>query len=202
MHRTSKGGTYRLDRRFPGVGRIAVASGATTRDEFRNRNAMLTRLYNKGRLDLLTEIRAGRLTVTEVYAADRNDNLDRLTGDRAVLVRPLWKAVEGWNEHSAKAQGTRRRYETSFDALKATAVLGDGATIEDLGGVDWRQLEAAWKGGAADWNHLRRAVSRFLSMQLGDVYHPVPPARRSKVSRNGRNARECRTCRPPCSGQS
>jgi len=34
MHRTSQNGSYRLDRVFPGVGRIAVASGATTKEEY------------------------------------------------------------------------------------------------------------------------------------------------------------------------
>jgi hypothetical protein len=52
-HRTSKHGTYRIDRRFPEIGRLAMASGATTKTGFRERNALLTRLRNRGRLDLL-----------------------------------------------------------------------------------------------------------------------------------------------------
>src|SRR5438093_6474787 len=84
-HRTSKHGTFRLDRRFPGVGRVAVASGATTATEFHKRDALLTRLYDQGRLDLLRAIQAGTLNVTEVYAADRSGQLDTLTGDRALL---------------------------------------------------------------------------------------------------------------------
>jgi hypothetical protein len=96
MHRTSSNGTYRLDRVFPGVGRIAVASGATTATEFHKRDALLTRLYDQGRLELLRAIRTGLYTPTEVYAADREKRLDHLTGDRAVLERPLWETVEGW----------------------------------------------------------------------------------------------------------
>ena len=80
MHRTSINGSYRLDRVFPGVGRIAVASGATTREEFKKRNALLTRLYDQGRLDLLRAIAAHTYTVTEVYAADREGRLDGLSG--------------------------------------------------------------------------------------------------------------------------
>src|SRR6184192_3733330 len=100
-HRTSKHGTFRLDRRFPGVGRLAVASGATTATEFRKRNALLTRLYDQGRLNLLQSIRAGTLTMTEVYAAARADQLDSLTGDRGRLAASLWDAVAAWTPTSA-----------------------------------------------------------------------------------------------------
>ncbi len=62
-HRQSPHGTFRLDRRFKGVGRINLASGATTATEFRKRDALLTRLYDQGRLDLLNAIRTGTLTV-------------------------------------------------------------------------------------------------------------------------------------------
>lgn len=133
MHRTSQNGSYRLDRVFPGVGRIAVASGATTKEEYKKRNAMLTRLYDQGRLDLLRAIHSGKYTVTEVYAADRESRLSQLTRDRAILVRPLWGAVESWIgrplwvEAAEKRDGaeqltpTRRRYAVSFKALKGRA---------------------------------------------------------------------------------
>lgn len=172
-HRTSKNGSFRLDRRFPGVGRLAVASGATTATEFRKRDALLTRLYDQGRLDLLQAIRSGKLSVTEVYAADRMAQLDSLTGDRALLSANLWQAVKNWAPTSAPAKQTRRRYATSFVTFERSGVLKTTATVGDLSSVDWRALGATWKGGPSDWNHLRRAVSRFLSLYLGDVHHPL-----------------------------
>ncbi len=141
-HRTSKHGTFRLDRRFPGVGRVAVASGATTATEFHKRDALLTRLYDQGRLDLLRAIHAGTLNVTEVYAADRSGQIDTLTGDRALLGANLWDAVKGWTPTSAAAKQTRRRYATSFATLERSGVLKSGATVGDLAGVDWRALGA------------------------------------------------------------
>src|SRR5262245_91933 len=173
MHKTSKGGSYRLDRVFAGVGRIAMASGCATAAEYHKRNDMLSRLHEKARLDLLTALRDGALGLTELYVAYRDDKLDSLTGDQAKLNANLWKAVESWVPTSAKAPATRRRYETSFAALKRCSVLPEGATVASLESVDWRALEIAWKGSAADWNHLRRAVSHFLALYLGDVYHPV-----------------------------
>lgn len=185
-HRTSPGGTFRLDRVFPGLGRIAVASGATTATEFKKRDALLTRLYDQGRLDLLRAIKAHSYTVTEVYAADREGRLDHLTGERAVLTRPLWSTVESWvgyplwtetADSKPKASETpksptRRRYGVSFKALKARASLSDSATIEDLGTVDWKALKASWPKSDGDWFHVRAAVSKFLTDQLGDVHHP------------------------------
>lgn len=185
MHRTSPNGSYRLDRVFPGIGGLAVASGATTREEFKKRNALLTRLYDQGRLDLLRAIQARTYTVTEVYAADREGRLDRLSGERAILSRPLWKAVETWvgrplwGEAAAQWEGaepgpTRRRYAVSFKALRARGDLPEHVTvtIEGLGTVDWRALKARWPKSDGDWFHLRAAVSHFLADQLGDVHHP------------------------------
>jgi hypothetical protein len=164
MHRTSKGGTYRLDRVFPGVGRIVRASGATTKGEFQKRNDLLTRLYEKGRLDLLTAIRDGAYSVTEVYAADREDNLARLTGSAAILRRPLWATVETWVGPTPGP--TRKRYAVSFAKLEQH--LPAAATVGDLGKVEWEALSKVWGGSGSDWNHLRRAVSHFLACQLGN----------------------------------
>lgn len=174
MHRTSEGGTYRLDRVFPGVGRLAVASGATTTGEFRKRNDLLTRLYEKGRLDLLTAIRDGSYSVTEVYAADRDNELARLTGDAAVLTRPLFATVDDWIGTTPGV--TERRYKTSFAKLRKH--LPADATVGALASVEWERLSKTWGGSGSDWNHLRRAVSHFLAHQLGNgsakkgVHHP------------------------------
>lgn len=170
MHRTSAGGTYRLDRRFPGVGRIAVASGAHTAAEFAKRNALLTRLYDQGRLDLLRAIQAGTLTVTVVYAADRARQLDSLIGERAALGRPFWSAVHGWL--ATRPGPTGRRYAVSFAAVERARVLAPTAAVEALARVDWPALRAAWAPSPASWNHLRRALSAFLTTHLGDKLHP------------------------------
>ena len=64
-------------------------------------------------------------------------------------------------------------YKTAFTQLRAKTDLSDSATIADLTRVDWVALEQGWGGSAADWNHLRAAVSKFLSDTLGDIHHPV-----------------------------
>lgn len=184
MHRTSEGGTYRIDRRFKGVGRIARASGATTRTEFRKRDAFLTWLHEKGRHDVLQTIKDGKYTVTEVYAASREDRLEELmqpTTEKAILGRPLWDAVEAWldypvwadeDEDYERPDPTHRRYGVSFKALKSYGPLDKGATVEDLDGTDWKRLKADWPNSDTDWFHLRAAVSKFLTDQFEDVHHP------------------------------
>ncbi|HEX4560513.1 MAG TPA: tyrosine-type recombinase/integrase [Gemmatimonadales bacterium] len=170
-HRVSARGSFRIDRVFPGIGRVAVASGAKTVTEFRKRNDLVTRLAERGRLDLLRALRDGRIGLSELYAADRENRLGFITGD-IILVRPLWEAVPAWVPESARAPETRRRYQVSFGALERSNILKPQAKIGDLEHVDWHKLERNWSGSAADWNHLRRAISRFLSMILGDVHHP------------------------------
>lgn len=183
MHRTSAGGTYRLDRVFRGVGRIAVASGATTAKDFHARNDLLSRLYRAGRFDLLTAIQGGQLTITEVLAADRTDTLDTLTGERSLLAQPLWAAVETWlgrplwGDAAEQYEGpalkpTARRYAVSFQSLRKLADIPAGSTVEALSGINWRALRPSWAPSAASWNHLRRAVLTFLTAHLGDVDHP------------------------------
>ncbi|NIM48002.1 MAG: hypothetical protein GTO22_01860 [Gemmatimonadales bacterium] len=177
-HKTSKHGSYRLDRRFPGVGRIALASGATTRRGLKARNDLLTRLYDKGRLDLLRAIRDGQVTVTEVLDADRRDDLKALTDNRKALSLNLWDAVgslkpaKGWLPNSAPALPSRVRYESSFKRLRKIGPLTDPATVGDLADIDWRALMATWGQSGSDWNHARRAVSKFVSDVLEDVHHP------------------------------
>ena len=44
LHRISRGGSYRLDRTFPGLDRIALASGTWNKELFGAYNRMLTAL--------------------------------------------------------------------------------------------------------------------------------------------------------------
>ena len=170
-HRISKTGSFRIDRRFRGVGRIALASGTTERKMFRKLNTMLSELYEDGHLDILSTIKHQNLSLQEVYQARRTGRLPYLASE-LVLQRNLWSVVRDWCPRSALSDGTRKRYAVSFRALKRSGVLVPSATVGDLRSVDWNGVRCRWGGGSADWNRLRSAVSRFLTMVLGDKYHP------------------------------
>ena len=102
----------RLDRVFPGVGRINIVSGATTAAEHRRRDALLTELYDRGQLEILRAIRSHQLSVAEVYSAQRAGRLG-FTLASVALRRSLWEAVgldaesketgSGWLPSSGRA---------------------------------------------------------------------------------------------------
>ena len=172
--RTSAGGSYRLAWQRREIGRITVSSGARTIAGWRAAMALCDRLYERNELDLLRAMQAGQVTVKDVLAAEkakafgRGDALHILT-----LRRPLMPAVRAWlTAAPATKAWTYGRYETSWNKLERVAGFGASATVADLKGVDWPALRSKFDS-AADWNHMRRAVSRFLTASLGNPYHPV-----------------------------
>jgi hypothetical protein len=61
----------------------------------------------------LRAIQAGTYTITEVYAADREGRLDALTGERAIVNRPLWsdgRELRGPSALERARQEGRRRF--------------------------------------------------------------------------------------------
>ncbi len=178
-HRTSKHGTYRIDRRFSEIGRLAMASGATTKRGFRERNVLLTRLYNRGRLDLLKAIMKRKVSITEVLDADREDRLDTLLNHDGILTISLWETLDQWKPKPRNRRGSRlpkgttvERYRLAFRQLRQRMGLGARATVGDLADVDWMQASAEWSNSAASWNHLRRALSRFLAFRSWRLSRP------------------------------
>ena len=175
-HRVSKGGSYRIDREIPGVGRLAIASGATTRKGLKRRKNLIDRLIEDGRLDILRMIQRREVPITEVLDAAQRKDLDMIAGGKP-LTKPLWDTVEAWTPkprpgRRAQSPQTIRRYKTSFTQLRNTPALKKTATVGDLARVDWVHLDQQWGRSPADWNHLRAAVSKFLSDQVG-MHDPV-----------------------------
>jgi integrase len=170
MKRKPKRLSFRVDRVFPSVGRINLVSGATTRAEHAKRDALLTELYDTGRLELLRAIKAHRLTINEVYSAQRAGRLGFVAADVA-LQRNLWKALDQWLPASGRAPATRRRHVISVRALLRSDTLSSSASVRDLAAVNWKVVYNRWDTGPAGWNRMRAAISLFLSMTLGKL-HP------------------------------
>lgn len=178
-HKVSAGGSYRLDKRYSEpVGRLAIATGATTRAAFHNVVACCDRLAQRGRLDVLAAVKAHRITLAQVLDADRRDALDALLASLTPNLADalLWPAVASFlgPANAARDRGpTMRRYATSWKKLERAGVLSKDAPVSALDGLDWPALARTWKGSTADWNHVRRAVSHFLAVHLGDTFHPL-----------------------------
>jgi len=163
--------TFRFDRFIRGVGRIRLSSGASTATEFGRRNGILTKLYETGRLDVLRAFKTGKISIAQLVDLDRRDDLKGAFVDLN-LARPLWKLVTENLPNMGRGQETRRRYATSWKKLENSGILPSTCLVRDLEFVDWKRLRTKWKGSPSDWNHLRRAVSAFLSLVLGGKHHP------------------------------
>lgn len=161
---------YRFDRKVPGVGRIQKSAGTANATEYRYRDGLLTKLVKAHARDILREFQAGRLTIGDLVSADREG---RLTDVLAIqkLTRPLKESVEAWLPISAPEPRSRRRYQSSWDALRVKARL-EKASIRDLEFVDWKRLQQAWGKTGADWNRMRAMVSAFLTHITGHRHSP------------------------------
>lgn len=120
-------------------------------------------------------------------------------------------AVDAMIAQMARNPSTRRRYATALAKLRRLGApwLPEHAQVRDLENVPWDQVRSAWTvsvrrrkvagkskearatgyvteerlASAADWNHLARTLSHFLSVLLGDVYHPRRRAIVKRITR-------------------
>lgn len=167
-----KQGSYRFDEYVPGVGRIRRKSGARTLTEHNRRVALIRKLRDQGRNDLLLALMQGTIRVPELLDADRQNRLPFLVAD-VFLRRPLWASADQALDRAKAAPATVQTYRVSWRALQTAGVLPREAKVSDLLKVDWRALEAKWGRSGTSWNHLRRAVSRTLTLILGSHWHPL-----------------------------
>lgn len=171
--RTGKNiGAYQFDRVFDGVGRIKKSSGTDKLKEFQRRDALLTKLFETSALDVLRAFKAGTITIEEIVAADRGNHA-AMSLQRLATTAKLTAAITGALPRMGGAPATRDRYERSLTKLLLTVPALQHGRVADLASVDWLLLAEQWTAGAADWNHMARAVSRFLTVHLGDKYHPL-----------------------------
>lgn len=149
-----------IDRRFPGVGRIAIASGTTNPVTFKKINEDLTRIYQDGRLDILRAIRDGDVRPLELRDAARRNQLDTLaTGKTA---RTLDTAMADWidaltedeasDAHRANLHTYRRRF---------ASVMPKGR-IADLPAILESLRDTMGKTHPRSFNYARSSALAFL----------------------------------------
>lgn len=187
-HRSNSRGTLRVDLTFPGVGRIARATG--TRDErtLTLYVGMLRTLYAAGRLDLLTAIHEGQVTIAEVWDAyrpqqGRGADLSRLPSPDTL--RRLWLtdskgyevgAFQQWLDGRDRATETLRNNRRDVRTLrKAAGTRTSAMTAGDLPLLlerVRRKCLAAQPQQRRTYNSVRDTVGRFLKDTVGRR-HPL-----------------------------
>jgi integrase len=171
--RTGKGvGAHQFDRVFKGVGRIKKSSGTHSLREFRRRDALLTKLFETSALEVLRAFKAGTITIEEIVEADRGNDA-AMSLSRVATTQLLPDAIEKALPKMGSAATTRTRYTWSLNKLLRAAPVLALSPVSALSTFDWATLNARWDAGPADWNNMRRALSRFLTVHLGDKYHPL-----------------------------
>lgn len=157
-----------------GLPRLALSLHTTQPRVAARREALLDQLIDQGQLDVVRALAAGTLSIVTVEAHAREHGLGGAgLSAQLVLAEPLWEALKGTLPAMGRADATRLRYAVTVAQLRQRLPKTEGLTVRDLLRVDWERLRAAWPGSAADWMHVRRLLSRFLSLRLGSKLHPV-----------------------------
>jgi integrase len=191
---TGKGkGNFQIDRRYPNVGRIRMSLGTKSLRKFRQREALIDKLYQQDRFEMLRALKRGDVTIQELVELDLQDRLGNSSAGSVVLKQNLWTAAENarasmlpkstTSADYRKRQKTVRRYAVAFRALerKGGEWLGPDANVGDLADVKWSELWERWDAGPTDWMHTKEAVSRTLTVLFGDKYHPFARQIRSAI---------------------
>ena len=157
-------GSLPIDLQFKGIGRLHVRSGTLRRQTRDAMKQMLRTLYQVGRLDVLRDIRANRVSVMQVYEQYRQGKLHELpTGD---LMRPLASSWTEWLEQKEIAARTRRDYTEAWTRLQATP----DATLTDLPALLATHRKASLGVRARTFNKDRAALLAFVHAVLGEAH--------------------------------
>ncbi len=160
-----------LDRTFGGGPRrggfrLHFSSGTADPREFQRRNDFLSYLWATGRELFLHALRQGEVTLEELMSRHREGKLGYSMQDLSDRL-PLWST---WEEAIASyrvTHATRTRYRAAVQDFRRLGLLPDGALVRDLAMVPWSEAAEDWSKSAASWNHIRRAVGKFLTHMRG-----------------------------------
>src|SRR5262245_50512351 len=168
--------------------RFQKSVGDVDRHEANARRALLRRLIEMGQLGVVKALFENRTTWEALRQASRDNRLgnDDL-GAELLLVKPLWndaapdqgafaRTLLSMGKPGAAGEQTRKRYACVFDQLRgygARAGLSGTSTVRDLATANWPALWAAMGDlSPASRNHVRSALSAFLSKFLNSKHHP------------------------------
>jgi hypothetical protein len=152
-----------LDRVFRDVGRIKLASGTRQRDVFNQVNAMLSTLYSKGRLDLLSAVQKRRISPLGLWDAYRDGRLEQVSA--AEMLLPLVETFREWrlagNTRTAKPWSPSHALGLSHIERSLVKHAAPGATVKDLPAIV-RAIRVESSGRQVQFDHERVCFMAFL----------------------------------------
>ena len=162
---TDKGrGSFIIDRRFRGVGRIHRASGTSHKPTFRRIVQMLDSLYEVGRLDILKAVRDGKLAPLVVLNAWTSNALDSLP--TAATMVPLLATYDSWTDTHECSDKHRASLKESGKHLKRHAV--ESTPLAELPAILAAvRLTLRDEGKAQTFRLVRAASQAFVRATLG-----------------------------------
>jgi integrase len=177
----SQHGSLKIDVVTP-IGRLNRHTGFYTKGGLRKCEAVVRKLIEDAQLNTLQALHAGDISFHQLVDADREGRLSGTKVLDSVRIRESFAlALARCLPRMGRSAETRRRYRTSLTKLQRVAALAakDGKTIDgttltvgELADIDWKSLERSpLCPSSADWNHLRRAVSAFLTVFFGTEHH-------------------------------
>lgn len=175
-----------IDRVFPGVGRIARASGTTKAVTFRAINTALDELYSLGRLDILRALKTKkRPTPLEVLDAVRSGNISRLAS--AELMVTLHAALDLF--HTSYPCGEKHRATIKSNVKHVKGAVSKHATVGAV--VDAvKALRLTMAATPRAFNLLKSNMQSFAKWHAGErselyrdlvAIRPYPKKRRRTV---------------------
>lgn len=169
---------------------VQLATGARSQRDYIRRVALFDDLVENSQIAVIQALVDGRITFEQLIDARRRDELKGAQILTSVAIDcELVTAVRDTLPKMGRADATRDRYTVTLGAV-AKSIEADrelwfaeddplleedtAVRVRGLAGVRWPALHAKWRQSrsAADWNHVVRLLSTFLTRYLGNKHHP------------------------------
>lgn len=157
-----------------GMGRVYINAHTLSERTFRRRESIVDALIAEAQIDVLRALVSGRLSIELLEAHAREHGLGGAgLAARVTMSEPLWPALQAIVPSMGRTEVSRLRYQTTLNKMQRQIPGGAKLLVRDLTVLDWNAIHNNWPGSASDWMHVRRLVSRFLTLRLGSKLHPV-----------------------------
>ena len=168
----SKGrGSFVIDRRYKGIGRIRRASGTSNLKTYNQILSMLTEFYQTGRHKILEEIKDGVISPLQAFAHWREGRLEHLPTSETLLT--LKDTFSKWLKQHNIAKSTRANYALQYDYF--VRQVGDSVMLCDLpvALAEYREF-CDEKETFRTFNMVRTALQAFINSRFSSddpLYH-------------------------------